>query len=210
MNSYPVNLVLVNQKVLVVGGGPVAAHKATGLITTGARITVVAPVAVDSIKNNQGIVWKARHYQEGEVANYRLVIAATNDPWTNALVKKDADKANIFVNSADDPVNCTFTLPAVARRGEMQIAISTNGRSPGLARWMRQQFEADLDNGYGQLLSILVEARAEARAEFGTSEIPGWEDALNSDLLQIVREGRLQEAREKLRGHLGLGERVLA
>ena len=148
--------------------------------------------------------WFQRKYQRGEVASYRLGITATDDPAVNRQVAVDGDTAGVFVNSADDPDNCSFTLPAVARHGDLQVAISTNGRSPGLARWLRRRYERELSGGYDQLLDLLAETRVEARAAFGTSEVDGWDDALDADLLGLVRAGRIENARAVLREALGL------
>ena len=202
--SYAVNLDLVGRPVLVVGGGPVAARKVAGLLRAGAAVTVVAPDAVPEISDDPDVRWFERPYQRGEVTSYRIAITATSDPAVNALVATDGEAAGIFVNSADDPANCAFTLPAVARHGDLQVAISTNGRSPGLARWLRRRYERELSAGYDQLLDLLSETRTEARAAFGTSEIAGWDDALDADLLGLVQAGRIEDARTMLREALGL------
>ena len=198
--NYAVNLDLTGRPVLVVGGGPVAARKIAGLLRAGAIVTAVAPEAVSEIADDPDVRWFPRPYQRGEIASYRLGITATDDPEVNALVAADADTAGVFVNSADDPQNCSFTLPAVARHGDLQVAISTNG----LARWLRRRYERELSGGYDQLLDLLSETRAEARAAFGTSEVPGWDDALDADLLGLVRSGRIEAARTMLRESLGL------
>lgn len=159
-SPYPVYLDLHDQRALVVGGGKVAAHKAANLINAGAHVTVVSPTAVDAIENHTQIRWHKRPYKRGEVASYRIAFTATNDPEVNAQVAKDADAANIFVNSADDPRNCSFILPAVAKHGDLQVAISTNGRSPALAKWLRRRFETELDDSYLELLELLSDARS--------------------------------------------------
>jgi precorrin-2 dehydrogenase/sirohydrochlorin ferrochelatase len=201
---YAVNLDLRGRPVLVVGGGPVAARKVAGLLRAGADVTVVAPTAVRELADDPDVRWFRREYQRGEIASYRLGITATDDPDVNALVAGDADATGVFVNSADDPTNGSFTLPAVARQGDLQVTISTNGRSPGLARWLRRHYERELSAGYDQLLDLLSETRAEARERFGTSEIEGWDDALDADLLGLVRSGRIEDARSVLRESLGL------
>ena len=201
---YPVNLSLAGKPVLVVGGGPIAARKVEALLRAGARVTVVAPAAADAIAERSEVDWQRRRYQSPEAGSYRLVVTATNDPATNARVARDCEAANVFVNSADDPANCTFTLPSVARRGDLQVAVATGGRSPALARWLRRRIEREIDSGYATLLELLAEARAEAQATLGTSEAPGWEAALDSGLLELVRIGRVDEARSLLRRHLGL------
>lgn len=205
-SPYAVNLDLTGRPVLVVGAGPVAARKVAGLLRAGAAVTVVSPDAVPEIADDPDVRWFRRPYQRGEVASYRLTITATSDPAVNALAAADGDTAGIFVNSADDPENCSFTLPAVARHGDLQVAISTNGRSPGLARWLRRSYERELSGGYDQLLDLLSETRIEARAAFGTSEISGWDDALDADLLGLVRAGRIEDARTMLRESLGLDQ----
>lgn len=202
---YPVNLCLDGQPVLVVGGGPIAARKVEGLLQAGACVTVVAPAAVGAISENPEILWQRRAYRPGESRSYRLVVTATSDPAVNARVARDCEAANVFVNSADDPANCTFTLPSVVRRGALQVAVSTAGRSPALARWLRKRIEREIDSGYATLLELLAETREEAKAAFKTSEVPGWEAALDSGLLELVRVGRAVEARSLLRRHLGLG-----
>ena len=201
---YPVNLCLAGQPVLVVGGGPVAARKVEALLQAGARVTVIAPAATKAIAERPGVVWHRRSYQSPEARAYRLAVTATNDPAVNAQVSRDCEAANVFVNSADDPDNCTFTLPSVARRGDLQVAVATGGRSPALARWLRRRIEREIDSGYATLLELLAEVRAEAQSALGTSEVPGWEDALDSGLLELVRVGRVDEARSLLRHHLGL------
>ena len=205
---YPVNLCLDGQRALVVGGGPIAARKVVGLLQAGACVTVVAPAAVGAISENPEVVWHRRAYRPDESRSYRLVVTATSDPEVNAQVARDCEAANVFVNSADDPANCTFTLPSVARRGHLQVTVSTGGRSPALARWLRQRIEREIDSGYTALLELLAETRAEAKATFATSEIPGWETALDSGLLELVRVGRTDEARSLLRRHLGLRGRA--
>ena len=204
--SYPVNLCLTGQPVLVVGGGPVAARKVAALLQAGAAVTVVAPTAVDAIAENPKVAWQKRTYSRGEAGSYRLVVTATNDPVVNSLVARDCEAANVFVNSADDPANCTFTLPSVARRGDLQVAVSTNGRSPALARWLRRRIEREIDSGYTALLELLAQTRAEVRVARRTSEVPGWEAALDAGLLELVRVGRKDEARSLLRRHLQLDE----
>ena len=200
---FPVNLDLADRPVLVVGGGHVAARKVAHLRDGGAAVTVVAPAAVEEIAKASDVRWHRRAYRRGEAASYRVVITATDDHQVNSQVHRDAEAANVFVNSADDPANCSFTLPSVARRGDLQIAVSTNGRSPAFARWLRQQLETELDT-HAVLLEILAEVRTEVRAEFGTSEVGGWTDALDDDLAQLVRLGEVDEARRRLRAHLGL------
>jgi len=201
--SYPVNLVVRDRSCLVVGGGMVARRKIAGLVDAGAVVTVVAPTVLPEIVA-MGVRVHERPYQRGEVASYRLAITCTDSAEVNAQVYADAEAAGIWVNSADDPENCAFTLPAVARQGPLSIAISTTGKSPALATWLRRHFERELQTGYADLLDLLVHVRAEARRRFGTSEIPGWQEALDEDLLALVAKGDIDAARRRLHHHLKL------
>jgi precorrin-2 dehydrogenase/sirohydrochlorin ferrochelatase len=206
MNSYPVNLELTGQRVLVVGGGQVAARKVAGLLRAGAVVTVVAPDAVTDLADDPDVRWHRREYRRGEAASYRLVFTATDDAAVNAQVARDGRAANVFVNSADDPANCTFTLPAVVQRGHLQLAVSTNGRSPAFAAWVRNRLEAQYTDVHARLLELLGEVRDEARSRLGTSELPGWAEVLDDDLLDAVGAGRDDEARARVRTALGVAD----
>ena len=203
-NTYPVHLRLSGQRVLVVGGGNVAINKIAALRKAGASITVVAPVIRDEIRALDDVVVIERPYQRGEVASYRLAITCTDDAATNRQVFEDGEAGGVLVNSADDPENCRFILPAAARQGDLTITISTAGRSPALATWLRRRFEAEFDDRYSDLLDLLAEVRAEVRAHFGTSEVRGWTAALDDGVPELVAAGQRSEAKHRLHAHLGL------
>ena len=139
--DYPVFLDLGGVKVLVVGGGPVGLRKAQGLVAAGALVTVIAPTTVSGIAD-VAVHTEQRVYRTDDVTGFQLVITATSDPSVNAQVAADARAAGIFVNSADDPENCTFILPAITRRGPIIVAVSTGGSSPALAGRLRDQIAA--------------------------------------------------------------------
>jgi precorrin-2 dehydrogenase/sirohydrochlorin ferrochelatase len=201
---YPVNLDLSGRRVLVVGGGDVAARKVAGLLRAGAVVTVVAPEAVAEIAEDPDVRWHRRVYRRGEAASYRLAITATDDPEVNRQVARDGEAANVLVNSADDPANCSFILPAVVRRGDLQITVSTNGRSPALASWARRRLEETFTDAHADLLDLLSEVREEVRAANGTTELPGWEDAIDDALIDLIAAGEVTEARARVRAALGL------
>jgi precorrin-2 dehydrogenase len=201
---YPVNLDLAGRRVLVVGGGQVAARKVAGLLLAGAIVTVVAPDAVAEIVEDPDVRWHQRPYRRGEVASYRLAITATSDPAVNRQVARDGDAANVLVNSADDPANCSFILPAVVRRGDLQLTVSTNGRSPAFASWARRRLEQTFTDTHARLLELLSEVRDEVRAEYGTTELPGWDHAIDDALIDLIDAGDVDEARARVRASLGL------
>jgi siroheme synthase-like protein len=206
-HPYPVNLDLSGRSVLVVGAGAVAARKVQGLIAAGARVTVVAPEAVSELAEasaNGAIRWQQRTYRRGEVASYRLAVAATGDPDVNGQVHWDAEAAGVWLNAADDPDRCSFTLPAVVRRGDLQVAVSTNGRSPAVAAWLRRSLEESIGPEHATLLALAAEVREDLRDERGTTETPDWQFALDEDLLDLIRSDDVDGARLRLRRALGL------
>ncbi len=201
---YPVNLDLSGRRALVVGGGSVAARKVRGLLAAGADVTVVAPEVVDEIADDHRLRWHRRPYRRGEVASYRLAVSATGDPAVDGQVYWDAEAADVWLNSADDPEHCSFTLPAVTSRDDLQVTVSTNGRSPAVAAWLRRTIDATVGPEHATVVSLAAEVRTELRASTGTSESPGWDDALDDDLVDLVRAGDLDAARHRLRSAVGL------
>jgi siroheme synthase-like protein len=199
---YPVNLVVAGRRCLVVGGGRVAARKAAGLAACGAVVHVVAPTVGDELRAVPGVTWEERPYERGEVAGYRLAMAATDDPAVNHAVYEDGEAAGVWVNSADDPANCSFTLPAVARREPITVAVATGGSSPALAAWLRRRFEEELGPEYDVLLGLLAEARAAMQSSGRSTEDADWQRALDSGMLEAIRDGRIEEARERLQACL--------
>ena len=199
--QYPVNLVLEGKPVLVVGGGAVARGKVQGLVDAGAAVHVVAPV-IDAGIRALPVTCDERRYEPGEAAGYRLVIAATDDPDVNRAVFLDADGAGVWVNSADDPQHCTFTLPARIRQGRLLVTFSTGGHSPAVASWLRKRFAAELGPEYGTLVDLLAEARDQVLADGRGTEDLDWQSALDSGMLDLIRQGHLAEAKERLQACL--------
>ncbi len=199
--TYPVNLLLTGQRCLVVGGGRVAAHKAEGLLAAGAVVHLVA-VQVGEGARALPLTWDERPYAASDLDGVRLVISATGDPEVDGAVFADAEAAGVLVNSADDPAHCRCTLPSVVRRGDLQVAISTGGRSPALAAWLRERLGDELGPEYALLLDVLAEERERLRAEGIATEGLDWRGALASGMLEMVHQGRIAEAKERLRACL--------
>lgn len=194
---YPVNLVLAGRPVLVVGGGSVAAAKVRGLLEAGARVHVVATEVGGEVRA-MDVTWEQRPYERGEVAGYRYVVACTDDADANQAVYDDAEMAGIFVNAADDPERCSATLPARLHRGPLLVTVSTSGQSPALAAWLRDRLGEVVGPEYETLVDVLAEARS-ALAEAGRSRPPAdWRRALDSGMLDLIREGRIGDAKTLL------------
>jgi precorrin-2 dehydrogenase / sirohydrochlorin ferrochelatase len=200
VTSYPVNLVVEGRPVLVVGGGRVAVGKVRRLVESGADVTVVAPDVADEIVA-MGVTVLRRPYARGEVAAYRLAVTATGTD-VDGHVFEDGEAAGVWVNAADDPAHCSVTLPAVARRGAIQVAVSTDGQSPAMASWLRSQIEAALGPEHEALLQILHDEREALRSAGTPTEGLAWREALDSGLLDLVKQGRIAEARERLQACL--------
>lgn len=164
---YPAFLDLRKKKVLLVGGGEVAFRKAETLEKAGCRMTVVSKEYDPAFRDwlaAKDIVCHERPYRRGEAAEYQIVFSATDDPETNQAVAQDAAAAARPVNVADEPVLCSFFVPAVVRRGPLQIAISTGGECPALARRIRKDLEKWFPASYGPLLVQLGSIRNALKA----------------------------------------------
>lgn len=203
VSGYPITLVdLASTPCVVVGGGVVASRKVTALREAGARPVVISPALCESLRRQveQGEIDAIqRHYQAGDLAGVRLVIAATDDPATNEAVWHEAQDTGCLVNVVDDPPRCNFYVPATVRRGALTLAISTGGKSPLLARRIRKLLEEQYDTAYEAYLELLGELRP--RVQDQVAELDRrkalWEALLDSDVLDLIRAGQTQAARQR-------------
>jgi len=144
MGPYPVVLDLGGRPVLVVGGGAVAERKVEGLRAACASITVVSPrvsARLAKMADDGDIRVRLRSYRRSDLRGVAIVFAATDDRNVNAAVAADSRRRRIWVNAADDPDHCDFILPSVLRRGSLLVSVTTGGRSPALARIVREELE---------------------------------------------------------------------
>jgi siroheme synthase-like protein len=203
--GYPVNLLVAGRRCVVVGGGRIAARKIEALLDAGAEVHVVAvrvgPEVAVMEKAGQVTVAE-RAFRPSDLDGAWLATAATDDPAVNRAVYEAGDARRLFVNAADDPENCSFTLMSVLRRGDLVVTIGTGGRSPALAAWLKDRLGAELGPEYATLLDVLAEARVEMRAGGRSSEDADWRGALDSGMLDLIRAGRVAEAKELLRACL--------
>jgi siroheme synthase-like protein len=171
---YPVVLRLEGRRCLVVGGGKVARRKVEGLLAAGAVVTVVAPRVDPAIDAVPEVAVERRPYRSEDVAGCWLVFAATDDPGVQQAVFDDGQRAGIWVNAADDPERCAFFLPAILRREPVVLAVSTEGRSPALAAWLRDRAAAMLPDQLEHVAAQLVAERDELRANGIPTEGRDW------------------------------------
>lgn len=163
---YPVYLNLKGKRVVVIGGGEVAERKVESLLGTEGLIVVISPKVTPrlaSLVDENRIDLQLRPYTPGDCAGAALVLSATDDPAVSRAVFQDATAIGALINTADQPALCDFIMPAVVRRGDIVIAISTGGTSPGLAARLRQKISKIIGPEYEQLAGLLSQARPEIR-----------------------------------------------
>jgi precorrin-2 dehydrogenase/sirohydrochlorin ferrochelatase len=164
MKYFPINLDIAGRKCTVVGGGKVAARKVGALLDCGGIVQVISPELTTELQEHhqaERINWLARPYRQGDLGDSFLVIAATDDEQVQAEVFNEAGRKGQLVNVADVPQLCNFILPATVRRDDLTISISTAGKSPALARKLRQGLEETIGPEYGTLAEIMGLLRSE-------------------------------------------------
>ena len=205
ITGYPANLVIDGRRCVVVGAGRIAARKIEALLDAGARVQVIAPeigAEVRAWADAGRLSVDERVFAPSDLDDAWLATTATGVPEVDRAVYEAGDARHVWVNAADDPANCSFTLTSVVRQGDLVVTIGTGGRSPALATWLRRRLGEELGPEYATLLDVLSEAREELRAEGRSSEEPDWQSALDSGMLDLIRAGNVEEAKEILRACL--------
>jgi precorrin-2 dehydrogenase/sirohydrochlorin ferrochelatase len=173
MSLFPIFVKLEGRLVVVIGGGHVAEAKIPGLLSAGARIRLAAPSITPQIAEwvrFGKIDWLPKEFEPADLDGAFLVIAATSAPGVNEAVFREAETRGILCNAVDDIEHCHFYYGAVVQRGDLQIAISTNGKSPSLAQRLRKEFEAQFGPEYEVWLEWLGAAREALRASSPSSD----------------------------------------
>lgn len=178
--GYPVVLDLRGRTALVVGAGPVAARKVAGLAAAGAAVRVVAPAVGADLDESAVSELRRRRYEPADLDGVSLVVTATGDAHIDARVAADATAAGLWVNAADQPAECSFILPAVARHGPLTIAVSTDGSSPALARRLRDRAGELLTADVVALAGELADRRREVRAGGQSTEHVDWSAVIDA------------------------------
>jgi uroporphyrin-III C-methyltransferase/precorrin-2 dehydrogenase/sirohydrochlorin ferrochelatase len=216
----PVSLRLKDEPVVLVGAGTVATRKAGLLLRAGANLTVVAPEispALEKMLGEQGGVWQQSSYRESDLHGQKLAVAATPDRSVNEQVCRDAAALNLPVNVVDAPDLCTFIFPSIVDRSPLTIAISSSGKSPVLARFLRRKIESLVPAAYGRLAEFAGRARNRVKDRI-PSDTPRrlfWEQVIegavaeqvfagNEDLAMELLEERLDHSEEFHRGEVYL------
>jgi precorrin-2 dehydrogenase len=206
MGFYPFFLEMNHRRCAVVGGGAVAERKVEGLLEVGAGVMVISPAITEGLCDllaRGAIRHLAREYQTGDLAGYDLVFVATDDAAVNAAVCRDARAQDVWVNSADDPDHCDFILPAVIRRGDLTVAISTGGASPAATRAIREELDDYFTPEYAQLVRVAAEVRIELKEKSLNVGADLWNSALKGEFRRLIRAGRPEQAKRFLLTTLG-------
>ena len=187
MPLFPIFLDLRGKKVLIVGGGHVALRKAERLAPYGASITAVAPEFAPGFAALGGVTALERRFQPGDVEGAALVIAATDDAELNAAVSELCAWEGIPVNVVDDLALCSFVFPALVRRGELSVGISTGGASPSAAQYIRRLVEEQVPGGFEEILDFLAARRAQLKSALPAERRSAAYAALFSRCMELGR-----------------------
>jgi len=208
MPYYPIFVDLQDQGVLVVGGGEVAERKIRDLLTYACRISIASPRLTPYLKElvDRGEVRLIDLDSLDESLDaVVMVIAATDDPALNSRIASKAKARGILVNSVDQPLDCTFIMPSVVKSGGLQIAISTGGKSPALAKKIRGELEGIFGPEYASLIELLGLIRREllSRGKPSSDNKIIFQQLVHSPLLDLIKEGDIKGVKRTLSSFLG-------
>jgi uroporphyrin-III C-methyltransferase len=190
---YPAFLDLRRKRVVVVGAGVIATGKIRGLLPCGPEpLIVVAPDAskfVERAAREQRLTWLRRRYLDGDLSDADVCFAATSDRALNARVAEEARRRRIPILAVDDIPNCDFIAPSIVTRGDLIVAMSTGGRSPAFARWVRERFDRDIPRHWGDLLDVVATARERLGSNRASVTPEQWLAAIDDSLERQVQDG---------------------
>ena len=201
---YPVFLKLEDKLCVVVGAGRVAERRVRGLCNAKARVRVVGITATEGIlklADEGAIHLYQRAFEPSDLNGSALVIAATDRVDVNRAVQAAAKCRGILFCGADRHTDSDFIVPAVVRRGDLQVAISTGGKSPAYARLLHQEIEAFLEDGHAGLLDLIAGLRRRIYARFPNAperRQAFWQQLVTDDTLALAREGKWAEIEERI------------
>jgi len=191
---YPVYVQLHEQPCVVIGGGKIAEGKVEGLLAADARVIVISPNLTPRLHNlaKQGkIEYISRTYQPGDLTGAFLVISATDQTEINQQVWEEASTNHQLINVVDDTPHCNFIAPAILRKGDLTIAISTAGKAPALAVRLKEQFQKEIGPEYERFLELaghLREPLARHIPDFETRKSL-WYELVDSEILDLLARG---------------------
>jgi siroheme synthase-like protein len=198
---YPAFLDISNRLCIVVGGSKVAEAKIFQLLKYKCLISVISPEITPKILSwaqNREISWQSRIYQSGDLENAFLVIAATDSARVNTMICKEAELNKVLFNTVDNPLLSNFIAPAIVRRGQVTLAISTNGTSPALARKFRELLTKSPLLEYADLAPLLSQIRKQVKLNGWKVKPDIWQKLITPELLSMIKNGREKEAKANI------------
>lgn len=203
MTHYPIYLNITDRSCLVVGGGKVAQRKIETLMEYGARITVVSPEVESAISQwarEEKLNWVKGSFDPALLQGVLLVFIATNQAETNREIADICRSEGVLVNAVDDPPNCDFFIPSLLRRDSLSVAISTEGKSPMFAAWLRRELEELIPPEYGEFVEIMGKLRDRVKDEEQdiNKRRKIFEALIKSDILELLLEGNRDEVEERI------------
>jgi len=201
---YPIFIKLKGKKVLVVGGGTVATRKVKKLINYYPEITIVSPKITTELQrliSKHNLKYSQRNYRKSDLKNKWIIFVATDDKDLNKQISQDAKKSGILINVVDNPAYCSFIVPSVITRGDLQIAISTSGISPLLTKTLRKKIENLFGNEYITLLKLIKKYRKVILDKFKDNKIKRkkLEELLKPSILNKIKNGDIRQAENELK-----------
>ncbi len=200
---YPIFIDIENRNVLIVGGGAVCARKAETMMKYGARVTIVSPEVTEEIEaweKSGRLAVRRKEYEASDLDDASMVIASTDDLCVNARVARDCRKRRIPVNVVDVTHLCEFIVPAVIEQGSIQVAVSTGGKSPALARTLKEDLQKFVGPEYAEINDLLGTLRDSAKSVLPTDRDRKqfFDGILARGVLEMLRSGKRREAYETI------------
>lgn len=208
MSYYPIFLDLSGKKALVVGGGRVAQRKVETLLAYGASVRIVSKELTSrlrSLADEKRIQYSGPEFNEDQFEDIMLVISATDDANLNHEVSRRAQGKGLLINVVDRPEECNFILPSILRRGDLQVAISTSGKSPALAKKIREELEHQFGREYEDMLRLMGKIR-EVILSSGLPQEQNrslFQELVGSDMLEAMAKkdrGKVEEILHRVLG----------
>ena len=196
---YPIYLDIEGRNVVIIGGGNVCARKAETMMKYGARVTVVSPEMTDEIEQwarEGSLAIRRKEYDPSDLDDANIVIASTDHQRVNEQIAADCRQRRIPVNVVDVTPLCEFIVPAIIEKGSIQIAISTGGKSPALARTLKEDLHRSIGPEYAEVNDVLGSLREEAKKVLPTDldRKKFFDGIIASGILEMLRDGRRKQA----------------
>jgi precorrin-2 dehydrogenase/sirohydrochlorin ferrochelatase len=205
---YPVNLEITRRSCVVVGGGSVAERKVVRLLDAGGIVAVVSPLLtkrLTQLAEDKRIIHINRAYQQGDVGHSFIVICATDNASINKLIAEEGMKAGALVNVVDAPELGNFSVPSQVAHGDLLFTVSTGGKSPVLAKRLREELAKCYGPEYGLYLDLIAKARTKMKNALPEAKDREafWRRTIDKEIITLLKEGKIKEAEAKIYNAIG-------